>query len=51
MLFDEVLRSKRFTIQEVLQGEKEMKVWCKICKIYTMDVVTHPNHVATIFAE
>jgi len=50
VLFDEVFRSKRFTIQEVLQGAKEMEVMMQGLG-YTMDVVTHPNHVATIFTK
>jgi len=45
VLFDEVFRSKRFTIQGVLQGDGSLMV-----QGLDYTVVTHPNHVA-IFAK
>jgi len=52
VLFDKVFRSKCFIIQEVLQGAKERDRSLMMQGLgYTVDVVTHPNHVATIFAE
>jgi len=52
VLYNEVFRSKRFTIQGAKSFARSERNGSLMQGLgYTMAVVTHPNHVATIFAE